>query len=170
MQDRLYRLRGMRLDTSRLYIRNAISQPLKAPIVDNQTSQALAVLKELFDKYKPSIVLTFGVGAFMAVVLASGDHHWKVFKTTKTTKNKTTLLGEEFRSSINSYDDNKVNIIPLLHVSIARGGFLKAYEYFVGVDSSTFSNYFDYVGTKLADLLLAKLSDRPIWIEHDYVF
>ena len=31
MQDRLYRQSKRRLDTSRLYIRNAVSQPLKRP-------------------------------------------------------------------------------------------------------------------------------------------
>ncbi len=161
LQDRLYRQRKVRLDTSRLYIRNAISQSLTVPTIHVQTSQAQAELKELFDTYKPSMVLTFGVGAFMASVLSSVDSHWKVFKT----KNKTTLLGEEFRSRIENYDTDKVNIIPLLHTSIARGGFIKAYEYFVGAERTTYSNYFDYVGTKLADLLFAKFSAKKIWIE-----
>jgi len=116
------------------------------------------MLQELIDKYKPKIVLTFGIYAFMTTLLASGEPPQKFFKTTK-------LLGEQFRSRINNYDDHKVNIIPLLHVSIARGRFLESHRDFVGTDEKVHPNYFDYVGKKLADLLLANFSDKPIWIE-----
>ena len=114
--------------------------------------------KQILNKYKPSIVLTFGVSAFMLSLLATGESPQKLFKTTK-------LLGEQFRSRIDKYSDHKVNIIPLLHVSIARGRFLEAHRDFVGASGQAPPNYFDYVGTKLADLLLAKLPDKPIWIE-----
>lgn len=152
MQDRLYRQKKLRLDTSRLYIRNAKSQPLE------RTHQSQATLKELLNKYKPSIVLTFGVSAFNITLLASGG-------TSSIFANSVRLLGEQFRSRIEKYDDNKVNVIPLLHVSIARGRFLESHRDFVGVYGNTPPNYFDYVGTNLVDLLLAKLSDKPIWIE-----
>ncbi|MBN1366537.1 MAG: hypothetical protein JW967_01240 [Dehalococcoidales bacterium] len=161
MQDRLYRQKKWRLDTSRLYIRNAMSQPLEIPIIHQQTTRWRRELKELLDKYRPKVVLTFGVDAFRMAVIASGDPHSMLFKTDE---NETSILGEEFRSRIKNYDDNKVNIIPLLHVSIALG-FLKAHSYFVGDNGQTSPNYFDYVGTTLADLLLARLSDKPIWIK-----
>jgi hypothetical protein len=157
MQDRLYRQRRLRLDTSRLYIRNAMSQPLSTFITEEQVHQWQEELKEMFDKYNPSIVLTFGVSAFMMALFASGESAEKFFTTTK-------LLGEQFRSRIEKYDGSKVNIIPLLHTSIARGKFLEGHRDFVGTYGSKSPNYFDYVGTKLADLLLAKLSDKPIWI------
>ncbi|NQT47340.1 MAG: hypothetical protein HQ578_00025 [Chloroflexi bacterium] len=115
-------------------------------------------LREILDKYKPSIVLTFGVSAFMISLWASGEVPRGLFKTAK-------LLGEQFRSRIEQYDDHGVNIIPLLHASIARGKFLEAHRDFVGAGEQAPPNYFDHVGTRLADLLLAKLSDRPIWIE-----
>jgi len=158
MQDRLYRQGKMRLDTSRLYIRNAMNKPLALSIIKEQTRQSQETLKEILDKYKPSVVLTFGVSAFMISLLASGKVPQRFFKTTK-------LLGEQFRSRIEKYDDHKVNIIPLLHASIARGKFLEAHRDFVGAGGQAPPNYFDYVGTKLADLLLTKLSGKPIWIE-----
>jgi len=157
MQDRLYRQRKLRLDTSRLYIRNAMNQPLSAPKINERARLSQEALKQMLDKYKPSIVLTFGVTAFMMALLASGESPQKIFKTTK-------LLGEQFRSRIEKYDDHRVNIIPLLHISIARGKFLEAHRDFVGAYGQAPPNYFDYVGTRLADLLLAKLSDKPIWI------
>jgi len=111
----------------------------------------------LIDKYKPKIILTFGVFAFKTTLLASGESPRK-FKTAK-------LLGEQFRSRIKNYDDHKVNVVPLLHVSIARRFFLEAHRDFVGHEGVTHPNYFDYVGERLADLLLANFSsDEPIWI------
>ena len=151
MQDRLYTQGKLRLDTSRLYIRNAMLS------LDEQTQLSQERLKKLLDKYRPSVVLTFGAHAFMIALLASGETPQKLYKTTK-------LLGEQFGSRIEKYDERKVNIIPLLHVSIARGRFLEAHRDFVGTSSHAPTNYFDYVGTKLADLLLAKLHDKPIWI------
>ncbi len=151
MQDKLYHQEGRRLDTSKLYIRNAKNQPLE------QTHQSQAILKECLDKYKPSIVLTFGVYAFAISLLASGEMP-SVFSNT------TRLLGEQFRSRIENFSDNKVNVIPLLHVSIALK-FLESHRDFVDKHGATPPNYFNCVGTKLANLLLAKLSNKPIWSE-----
>jgi hypothetical protein len=151
MQDRLFRRGKRRLDTSLLYIRNAKNQPLE------QIHQSQETLKELLNKYKPSIVLTFGVLAFNITLWASGE-------TPSVFVNSAILLGEQFRSRIETFQDNKVNIIPLLHASIARRWFLSAHRGFVGAGGQAPPNYFDYVGTRLADLLLAKFSYRPIWI------
>jgi len=157
IQDRLYRQRKLRLDTSQLYIRNTATQPLTKSTIQAQTQHSQKILKELIDKYKPKIILTFGVFAFKTTLLASGESPQK-FKTAK-------FLGEQFRSRIKNYDDHKVNVIPLLHVSIARRFFLEAHRDFIGSERETHSNYFDYVGEKLADLLLANFSsDKPIWV------
>lgn len=157
MQDRLYRQGRLRLDTSQLYIRNATDRPWTTSTIQAQTQLCQNILQELIDKYKPKIILTFGISAFMITLLASGEHPQKFFKTTK-------LLGEQFRSRIKNYGDHKVNVIPLLHTSIARGRFLESHRDFVGIDGKVHPNYFDYVGEKLADLLLANFSDKPIWI------
>lgn len=63
VQDRLYRQRKLRLDTSRLYIRNALNQPLEKTN-EEQRCQSRHTLKEMLSEYKPRIVLTFGVYAF----------------------------------------------------------------------------------------------------------
>jgi len=150
MQDRLYRRGRLRLDMSRLYIRNAMLS------LGEQIQFSGLRLKELLDKHNPSVVLTFGASAFMIALFASGEVPQKLYTTAK-------LLGEQFRDRIERYDEQKINIIPLLHVSIARR-FLSLHRDFVGAYGSMPPNYFDYVGTKLADLLLAKFSDKQIWI------
>jgi uracil-DNA glycosylase len=153
MQDRIYRQRKLRLDTFRLYIRNAMKHPFTKLNIQADTQ----TLKEIIKKYKPTIILTFGVAAFSISLLASGE-------TPPFFANTTRLLGEQFRNRIENFHDDKVNVIPLLHVSIALK-FLASHRDFVGTYGNTPPNYFDYVGTKLADLLLAKLSDKPIWID-----
>lgn len=150
MQDRLYRQRKVRLDTSHLYIRNAMLS------LGEQIQFSGPRLQELLDKHSPNVVLTFGASAFMIALFASGEVPQKLYKTAK-------LLGEQFRDRIERYDKQKINIIPLLHVSIARR-FLSSHRDFVGTYGSMPPNYFDYVGIKLADLLLAKFSDKQIWI------
>ena len=157
MQDRLYRRGKRRLDTSQLYIRNAMSKPLTGRGISEFLRLSEESLKEMLSNYQPNILLTFGVSAFMITLFASGESPQRIYDTTK-------LLGEQFRHRIENYDNNGVNIIPLLHVSISRGKFLEAHRDFVDGYGDTPSNYFDYVGTDLADLLLVKLSDKPIWV------
>jgi len=158
MQDKLYRQRRLRLDTSRLYIRNASNKPMKEPIPREQIDSMREILKGLLDTYRPTLVLTFGVNAFMITQLACGED--VSFKAATAE-----LLGIQFRTRIERWDDNRVNIVPLLHASIARRMFLQAHKYFVGATEKTPPNYFDYVGEKLADLLLEKYIDKPIWVE-----
>lgn len=157
MQDRLYREARLRLDTSRLYIRNAMSQPIEKSSDEERTTIPIETLSRLFDSYNPNIVLTFGVSAFMVALYASGEHPHKIFGTTK-------LLGEQFRSRVKNYRDDRVNVIPLLHVSISWGKFLESHRDFVDGHGSTPPNYFDYAGTELADLLMARFSDRLVWV------
>lgn len=151
MQDRLFRQGKLRLDTSRLYIRNAMQN------LGEEIELSGLRLKELIDRHGPSIVLTFGASAFMVALSALGEVPQKPYKITR-------LLGEQFRSRIEKYEDSKTNVIPLLHVSIARGKFLEGHRDFVGSYGQAPANYFDYAGTKLADLLLAKFHDKPVWI------
>lgn len=158
IQDKLYRQRKLRLDTSRLYIRNVMNKPLNKPITNKQMHLVQNELRRLFNKHKPIIVLTFGVAAFAMSTEAAGDIPPVFAKSARR-------LGEQFRSCINNFSDDKVNIMPLLHVSIARGKFLSAHRNFVDTYWHEPPNYFDYVGTKIADLLLTKLSDKPIWIK-----
>ncbi|MFA5077956.1 MAG: hypothetical protein WC541_00550 [Dehalococcoidia bacterium] len=156
LQDRLFRQSKLRLDTSQLYIRNAFDDPFDTS-TQEQKEISQGTLKDLINKHRPSLVLTFGVFAFMQTLYAASENPQKLYKTTA-------LLGEQFRDRINNYDDCKVNILPLLHASIARGRFLEAHRDFLGVEVKICSNYFDYVGHELADLLLARFIDKSVWI------
>jgi hypothetical protein len=73
-------------------------------------------------------------------------------------------LGAAFRQSVSQYDAAGVNHLPLLHVSIARGYFLSAHQHFCLVSDEKKSNYFDYVGSELGELLLKHMKDQQIWL------
>ena len=100
MQDRLYRQRKLRLDTSRLYIRNASDKPLKEPIDREQIHSMQEKLKRLLEGYWPTLVLTFGVNAFMITQLACGE-------TISIKAASAKLLGAQFRTRIESWDNRK---------------------------------------------------------------
>ena len=157
MQDRLYRQRKLRLDTSRLYIRNASDRPFEKPLTRENTLPMQKRLGEVIQEHKPKIILSFGVSAFMVTLWALDESPQKIFSTTK-------LLGEQFRLRIEQYDDRKTNVIPLLHASIARGKFLEAHRDFVdGNGDEIPPNYFGYVGEELAELIRTRFPDIPIW-------
>lgn len=157
MQERLYRQAKLRLDTSRLYIRNAMSQPLTEANREELQRVSKNVLKGLVGRYKPKLLLTFGVSAFGIGLMALGE-------TTAVFADSAELLGEQFRRRISGYDGGRANVIPLLHASIARGKFLEAHRDFVAGHGRKPDNYFDYVGEALADLLIAKMANEPIWL------
>lgn len=156
LQDRVFRQQRRRFDTSRLYVRNALDIPL-AISTPEQKRQGTKKLEGLINKYKPKLILTFGVYAFLSTSVAADQP----FRTSPITAK---LLGQQFRSCITHYSDRQTNVIPLLHVSIARGRFLESHRDFIGTDNKEHDNYFNYVGERLADLLLGSFSDEQIWI------
>lgn len=165
MQEKLYKRRRLRFDTSKLYIRNAVIDPDEKP-----KSAALNWNEGLQDKVdllradlqfmSPKLVLTFGAFAFELVRRASGEEHYYKYSEWGTLR-----LGEEFKERLALFDTSKTNVLPLLHASISRGRFLESHRYFVGKEAKYAPNYFEYVGNELAELLLKKLKTESIWVE-----
>ena len=164
MQEMLYRLERLRFASDRLYITNAVKQPEHKPIataVDWPASlqEESCSLGEKLSHFRPKVLLTFGAFAFEFVRRACGEAvlfpfgHWT-----------TRRLGEEFRKRLALYDSTRVNILPLLHVSISRGRFLESHSYFVGDVGKEPANYFEFVGTELAQLFLRQRKHLPIWV------
>ena len=161
VQDKVFREDRRRVDASKIYIRNAIGHPEHKPkdreifwneIVHKEIEEFSGLLKE----YNPFIVFCFGAFAFEFARRASGNDansygSWRTLE-----------LGKEFRKRIIECSNNDKNIIPLLHRSIAGGRFLKSHENFVGREKD---NYFEYVGEKIAKVLLAQKKNLNIWIE-----
>ncbi len=165
IQDYVYRQARLRIDTKDLFIRNAIADPIHKPkntnpIWDEYVTQEIVNLQNLFHIYKPVIVLTFGAFAYEFVCRTQMEYpqtHQHKYWTTKR-------LGNAFRKRVDQFDIHNINILPLLHASIARGHFLKSHAYFCDDPNG---NYFEYVGIQLGIQLLKFQNELPIWITHD---
>lgn len=164
MQEALYRQDRRRFATDRLYIINAIKDPddkPKAMDVDwpDDLRKKTYSLRDRLLNFKPKVILTFGASAFEFVRRAYGNELPLPYGKWSTKR-----LGEEFRKRIALYNPSGINVLPLLHVSISRGRFLESHRYFVGEGGKEPANYFEFVGTKLANLFLKEAEKLPIWI------
>ncbi len=164
VQETVYKQEKLRFNARSLYIRNAVTNPDEKPEgVRLNWSQELRdkidALRTDLVHFRPKVILTFGAFAFEFVRRACSEEpiypysHWS-----------TVELGNEFRKRIALYDVSKINVLPLLHVSISRGRFLESHKYFVGEETKELPNYFEYVGDKLAKLFLQRLALEPIWV------
>ena len=70
-------------------------------------------------------------------------------------------LGDEFRKRISQLDVRETTIIPLLHVSIARGRYIRSHDLFTNEKGC---NYFKFVGRTIAQKLLENRDKLNIWI------
>ncbi len=161
IQDTVFREKHIRVDTRQLYIRNAIENPDYKPKSNiNDWSQIvnteIYLLQDLISEYKPKIVFSFGAFAFEFGRRVLGDDPNRRYGYWGSKK-----LGSEFRLRIDHFDTTKTNLIPLLHVSIARGKFIQSHNYFCDKEGS---NYFDYVGSTIASRFLGNEGNLDIWI------
>jgi hypothetical protein len=162
IQDKVYKEARLRVDTSNLFIRNAIEDPKYKPlgskiIWQNPVVDQVMDHRGLLVNHHPILLFCFGAFAyeFARRVMAESPEfaysHWGA-------KN----LGNDFLFRASSVDSNQVNIFPLLHVTIARGKFIQSHRYFT---NSQDGNYFEFVGRQIADVLLLYREQLRIWIE-----
>lgn len=153
LQERLYREARLRLDTSDLYIRNAVAHAEdkpheKALAWDTKVQNGIAEYRQLIDGEQPALILAFGQFAF-EFARRSLEYHLPGFREHEFNYWGARLLGAEFKVRIcNAFASNSTTIIPLLHTSICRRYFLESHKYFCG---GLGSNYFNYVGKELAE-------------------
>jgi len=146
IQDQLFKYNRSRMDTHRLFIRNAVDDPNLKPNPNVKDWNEITGLienineyKKLIYQYRPKLILSFGAFSYEFGRRCLHEdppyeyNHWGA-------KN----LGVEYRNKLN-IDDN-VKLLPLLHRSIAGGKFIESHEYFC---ASTDSNYFEYVSNAL---------------------
>jgi len=127
-----------------LFIRNAVENAChkfqKEPLADEITEYS-----RLLSEHKPVLVLCFGQFAFEFARRAAQEEEESDFRNWSVER-----LAEEFDDRICKFQVESVNVLPLLHASIARGNFLQCHKDF----SDEKGNYFDYVGGKIASVLI----------------
>ena len=161
VQDRVFRAHRARIDTSRLYIRNAIAKAKDKPrgkdvIWPEDVTAEVAKLRDLVGECKPVFLFSFGAfsAEFVRRAMTQGPPrrygHWGARNA-----------GDAFRAQIAGFRPDAVNWLPLLHISISAGRFLSSHNQFCGRDGA---NYFDCVGNDLARVMIEHADVLPIWM------
>ena len=156
IQDKLYRELHTRIDTTNIYIRNAVTDSRIVPNTVNWWGAEVATEIDLFRKiiieHQPKILISFGsfpyefVRRVYKIKPEKGPKFWC-----------TSNLGDEFLKSIENFDVNKTNSIPLLRRVTESDKFIE--------DHSCFEGYYHYVGTKLAEKIIENKNNLNIWIK-----
>ena len=162
IQKQVFIRERRRVDDSQLYVRNAVHNPRDKPAVSAKhwCSKLLEETDDfgtLLREYEPTLVFTFGAFAFEFLRRSLERDPTRTLRHWTTTR-----LGEEFRRTVRAFNQREVNVFPLLHVSIARGHFLKSHENFTGESNG---NYFDSVASHIGDLLLKNKDTLDVWSE-----
>jgi hypothetical protein len=162
IQDRVYRQSQLRVDTSNLFVRNAIGDPGNKPKGNEpewskQVQGDIQSYKTVLTESQPIFIFSFGAFAYEFARRALGE--WPNYSHDYWGAER---LGDDFRQRISSFLPERTNIFPLLHVSIARGKFIESHEYFC--EHKKGANYFEYVGVQIANLMLSHRDHLKIWI------
>ena len=160
IQGHVFQAVRSRIDTTDLYVRNAVHNATDRPARRADWPPYVAMetrdLLDLITRYRPKLLLTFGAFAceFTRRSLDLGPPRAVSYWTSKK-------LGAEFRRGIEDFNPARIGHLPLLHVSIARGHFLQGHGDFTGPGDA---NYFDYAAREIAALLLAHRDAFSIWL------
>lgn len=157
VQDKVYREMHTRIDATNIYIRNAIEDSRIVPKTLNwwgaQVTAEIESFKNIVFEYQPKILITFGAFPFEFMRRV---YEIKPEKGPKSWGNSN--LGDEFERAIENFDIKVTNKIPLLRRVVESGKFIK--------DANNFGeNYFQYVGSKIADKIIQNKDDFNFWIE-----
>ena len=161
IQDRVFTAAKLHVDQSKFYVRNAIENPRRKPAAadllwSEYLQQAVKDFSADMQKHHPKVIFCFGAFSFEFARRATGSEKPAPYNAWNTR-----TLGEQFREAIESFDPTVTNIIPLLHVSIARGRFIESHNNFC---NSAAANYFVYVGEAIAAKFLKFASQLKIWV------
>jgi hypothetical protein len=150
IQYHLFRVCKSRLD-DKFYIRNAVENPCHKDKKERLTDE-IAAFRRLLNEHQPLLVLCFGQFAFEFARRAQQEKeehpfsHWTVER-----------LAEQFGDRISTVRGDAVNVLPLLHAVVARQ-FLHSHGKFSGGNG----DYFEYVGEKLAGVLIERRTDQRL--------
>jgi hypothetical protein len=150
IQRHLFRECKSRLD-DKFYIRNAVEDPCHK-VQQERLADEIATFRRLLNQHQPLLVLCFGQFAFEFTRRARQEKeehrfsHWNVER-----------LAEQFAHRISTVQGDAVNVLPLLHAVVA-----KQFLYCHGKFSGGNGDYFEYVGEKLAGVLIEHRTDQRL--------
>lgn len=155
IQDRVYRHMHIRIDTPKIYIRRAVSDSKLVPNTlnwwDKEVAKEIELCREIVHEHKPKILITFGAFPFEFVR--------RVFKIKPEKGPKawsSSILRDEFERSMENFDINGTNTIPLLRLVVSSDKF---------TSRAGRETYYHYVGTMIAEKIIENKDRLNIWIE-----
>ena len=123
----------------------------------DQFNPVSQVLKHSLVRHRPALLLSFSAFAFefarraLRQAPAQPFDHWGARN-----------LGDEFRQRVAHFDPEGVNLLPLLHATIARGKWRQSHDYFCGYPGG---NYFTFTGNAIAGKLIEYRDVLPVWVD-----
>jgi len=166
VQDKVYRALMRRVDARRLFVRNAVQNPVAKPsapfnalsIWPAEAQTSLDDYRKLLAEHRPKIIIPFGWFAFAFALRAVGEP----CDGPSCNGSQSGHLGNEFRKRAAGFEIEKANVLPLLHRSIAGGNFLSGHNEFCGKPGG---NYLEEAGQVIADILIRYRTDIRCWID-----
>lgn len=160
IQEILYLKNKLRMNTNKIYIRNAIENHELKPkpnIKDwtEEITKEILLYKKDIQNYRPKIIFSFGSFSFEFLRRCLEKSTLEKYGLWNTKE-----LGKQFRTRTSNFDVNGINIIPLLHRSISGGRFLQSHKLFCDKENA---NYFKETGDILSKILLKYKERLVIW-------
>ncbi|TGE35070.1 hypothetical protein E4K67_27115 [Desulfosporosinus fructosivorans] len=162
IQDKVYREIHARIDTSNIYIRSVVSDCGIVPNTlnwwGNEVATEIKSLREIILEYNPKMLISFGAFPYEFVrrVFESkpekGPKYWGA-----------SILKDEFERSLKKFDVIQTNMIPLLRRVITSDKLIKSDDSFSGSDRQ--QQYFQDVGTKIAEKVIQNRASLDIWMK-----
>lgn len=161
IQDKVYREIHARIDTSNIYIRSVVSDCGIVPNTlnwwGNEVATEIKLLREIILDHNPKMLISFGAFPYeflrrvFEIKPEKGPKYWGA-----------AILKDEFERSLKCFDVTQTNMIPLLRRVISSDKSLKSHDYFSVNDSQ---QYFQEVGTKIAERILRNKDSLDIWMK-----
>ena len=154
IQDRVYRELHLRIDTTNIFIKSTVDDKKLVPNTLNwwakEVAKEIELFREMIHEHKPKMLITFGAFSFEftrrvnEIKPEKGPKAWS-----------TMMLQNEFETSMENFDINQTNTIPLLR------RVLETHNYMSLGDREA---YFIRVGTKIAEKIIENKDNLNIWI------
>lgn len=161
IQDRVFRQLQTRIDTTNMYIRSAVNDGGIVPNTLNwwgrEVAKEIEFYREIIQEHKPKMLISFGAFPFefmrriFEIKPEKGPKAWS-----------TSILKDEFEKSMENFDINQTNRIPLLRRVIATDKFIETQNFLSRTDRET---YFQHVGAKIAEKIIENKDNLDIWIK-----
>jgi len=160
IQDKVFRKIHERIDTKHIYVRNVVREIGMVANTLNwwgaEVDLEIEQFRELILEHKPKIIITFGAFPYEFIRRVYDIKPKKAPKYWGTS-----MLKEVFEDSIENFDMNQTNRIPLLRRVVESGKFIEGPNNFCSEDVE---NYFYYVGSKIAEKIIENKDGFNNWI------